>query len=115
MWPLPISPPDKTLQNRDRQKVTPHELNKLLRCKMIPDICETNTGRNAAGSCQSTEERGLGHAETSAALEHIACAIMFGKIKRRIRIVKDVVADSKIKLHGDLDRLRTFPNDDSCA
>jgi hypothetical protein len=92
------------------EKVTPHELNELLCGKMIPDISKTNTGRNATGSCQGTEERGLGHAKASAAFEHIACPIMFGKIKRRIRVVKDVVAYSEIKLHGDLNRFAASPD-----
>jgi hypothetical protein len=89
------------------EKVAPHEFNKLLRGKMITDICETDTGRNAASSPQGTEEGSLGYAETPATLQYIACTIMIGEIKRRIRVVNDLIADGKIKLYGDLDRICT--------
>jgi len=103
--PLPLK--IKFCKTVINEKVTPHEFDKLLCGKMITDICETNTGRNAAGSSQGTEEGGLGYAKTPATLEHIACTIMLGEIKRRIRVVKYPISDGKIKLHGDLDGVCT--------
>jgi len=74
---------------------------------MVPDISKTDTGRNAAGSSQGTEKGGLGHAETPAALEHTACTIMLGEIKRTVRVIKDSIANSEVKLHGNLNGIRT--------
>jgi hypothetical protein len=74
---------------------------------MVPDIGKTNSGRDAAGPSQSTEEGGLGYAETPAALEHVACTIMFREIERSVRIVNDSIADSQIELDGDFNRLGT--------
>jgi hypothetical protein len=74
---------------------------------MVPDISKTDTGRNAAGSSQGTEEGGLGHAETPATLEYIACAIVFGEIEGSVRVIKDSIANSEIKLDGDFNGLGT--------
>jgi hypothetical protein len=112
LYPFPLQIElHKTVVDKE---VTPHELNKLLCSKMIPNISKTNSGRNATGSSQRAEEGGLGHAEASAPFEHITCAIMFRKIKRRIRVIKDRVTYCQIQLHGDLDRLLTSPHDDFC-
>jgi hypothetical protein len=96
------------------EKVTPYEFNKLLCSKMIPDISKTNTGGNATGSSQGTEKRCLGNAETSAAFQHIARTIMLREIKRRIRIIKDTITYSKIKLHGNIYRIFTSANNVYC-
>ena len=93
------------------KEVTSHELDELLCSKMIPDIGKTDAGGNAAGSCQGTEKRGFGHAKTSSPLEHIACAVVFREMKRRIRVVEDPVAYGIIEPDGDLDRLCPPLND----
>jgi hypothetical protein len=105
LHPFPFQP--KFRKTMIDEKVISQEFNQLLGRKMVPDISKTNTGRNAAGSSQSAEEGGLGHAETPATLEHIACTIMLRKIEGSVRIIKDPIADSKIKLYSDLDGVCT--------
>jgi hypothetical protein len=103
--PFPIQP--KFRKAMVNEKIASQEFNQLLGRKMVPNICKTNSGRNAAGPSQSTEEGGLGYAETPAALEHVACTIMFRKIEGSVRIVNDSISDSEIELDGDFNRLGT--------
>jgi hypothetical protein len=66
---------------------------------MVPDIRESHSGGNSAGSSQSAEKRGFANAITPAALEHVACAIMLGQIERIIRVIPDAVSHGVIELH----------------
>jgi hypothetical protein len=101
----------KTVINK---KVTPYEFNELFCSKMIPDIGKTNPRGDTTGSSQGTEKGGLGYAETSATFEHIARTIMLREIKRRIRVIKNPVAYSKIEPYGNLYRLFTPANNVRC-
>jgi hypothetical protein len=89
------------------EEIASYEVEELPGGKMIPDICKANSRGYPTSPSQGTKERGLGNTETPAPFQHVAGTIMLREIKRRVRVIENVVTDSQVKLHCLLYGFRT--------
>jgi hypothetical protein len=89
------------------EEIASYKVEELLGGKMIPDVCKANSRGYPTGPSHGTKERGFGNTETPAPFQHGARTIMLREIKRRVRVIENVVTNSQVELHCLLYGFRT--------
>ncbi len=93
------------------EKITSNEFDELFRGQMITDRGKSDPRRNSAGSTQGTEEGSFGDAKSPSSAEDITRPIMFGPVKRRIRVVANTISNGHINPDGLIDSIRALSDD----
>ena len=78
------------------KQIRPQEVQQFTSRQVVSHSGKAHPGWNAEASAKGTEEGCFADTVTPPILQHPACLVMFGEIKRVIRVIPDVVSDGII-------------------